>query len=47
MAYMKMLGLVVLAGAKGVSPTEKHPPNTTLSPRSGWIATAKGEKCPS
>jgi hypothetical protein len=47
MAYMKMLSLVVLASAKGVSPTGKHPANTILSPKSGWTATAKGEKCPS
>jgi hypothetical protein len=48
MTYMKMLGLVVFAGAKGVSPTgEKHLAHTTLSPKSGWSATSKETKCPS
>jgi hypothetical protein len=47
MTYMKMLGLVVLAGAKGVSPSgEKHPASTTLSAKSGRSATAKEAKRP-
>ena len=47
MAYMKMLSLAVLAGAKGASPAEQHQANTILSPKSGWPAKAKAEKCPS
>ncbi len=46
MAYMKMLSLVVLASAKGVSLAgEKHPANATLNTRSA--ATAREAKCPS
>lgn len=45
MAYMKMLGLAIVANAKGVPPTgEKHPVNTTLSTKSGRSATAKEAK---
>jgi hypothetical protein len=48
MAYMKMLSLVVLASAKGVSLAgEKHPANTTLETKSGRSATAGEAKCPS
>jgi hypothetical protein len=48
MAYMKMLGLVVLASAKGVSPTdEKHSANTILNIKPGWSAMAREAKCPS
>lgn len=48
MTYMKMLGLVVLASAKGVSPTgEKHSANTNLDTKSGRSATAGEAKCPS
>lgn len=44
MAYMKMLGLVVIAGAKGVSPPgEKRPASTGT--KSGRSATAKEPKC--
>ncbi len=46
MAYMKMLSLVVLAGAKRVSPAgEKHPANTTPGAKSGRSATAGETKC--
>jgi hypothetical protein len=47
MTYMKMLGLVVLAGAKGVSPAGEKHLATTLKPKSGSSATAKETKCPS
>jgi hypothetical protein len=46
MACMKMLGLAVLASAKGVDPTsEKHRANTTLCAKPGRSAKAKEEKC--
>ncbi len=47
MTYMKMLGLVVLAGAKGVSRTGEKHLVTTLNPKSGSSATARETKCPS
>jgi hypothetical protein len=48
MTYMKMLGLVVLAGAKGVSPAgEKHLASMALETKSARSAKAKEAKCPS
>lgn len=45
MAYMKMLSLVVLAGAKGTSPVgEKHPASTTQGVKSERLATARKAK---
>jgi hypothetical protein len=46
MACMKMLGLAILASAKGVDPTsEKHRADTPLRVKSGRSAKAKEEKC--
>jgi hypothetical protein len=47
MKHMKMLGLAVLASAKGVRPTgDEHPANTTPGAKSERSATAKAAKCP-
>jgi len=48
MAYMKMLGLVVIASATGVSRAgEKRPAKVTLNTKSAGPATAREAKCPS
>jgi hypothetical protein len=48
MAYMKMVGLAVVASAKGASPSgEKHSAKTTQGVKSGRSATAKEAKCQS